>query len=118
MRSLLFDASALVALFDAHDRVYALWAAAEESSVPVLLPATAIAEANRKLRATDAAWNAVLLGHNVAALDLTPATALAASRRGGDLAVAHASVEAGATGATIVTAHPDAYDPVLPTVPF
>jgi predicted nucleic acid-binding protein len=55
VRSLLFDASALVALFDAHDRVYALWVAAEESSVPVLLPATAIAEANRKLRATDRA---------------------------------------------------------------
>jgi predicted nucleic acid-binding protein len=57
MRSLLFDASALVALFAAHDRVYALWIAAEEASVPVLLPATAIAEANRKLRASDGAWS-------------------------------------------------------------
>jgi hypothetical protein len=87
---------------------------AEAVGVSLLLPATAIAEANRELNATDNAWTTLLLAENVYALDLTPAAALGASRRRGGLAVAHASHEAAATGATIVTAHPGAYDPILP----
>jgi hypothetical protein len=114
VRPLLFDASALVALFRGQGRVSALWFDAETVGVSLLMPATAIAEANRELHATDNAWTTLLLAGNVYALDLTPAAALGASRRSGGLAVAHASHEAAATGATIVTAHPAAYDPILP----
>lgn len=114
MRPLLFDASALVALFRGHGRVSALWFDAEAVGVSLLMPAIAIAQANRELNATDNAWTTLLLAENVYPLDLTPAAALGASRRPGDLAVAHASHEAAITGATIVTAHPEAYDPILP----
>lgn len=44
MRPLLFDATALVALFRGHERVSALWFDAEAVGVAVLLPATAIGE--------------------------------------------------------------------------
>jgi len=86
--------------------------------VAVLLPATAIGEANRELQASDNAWSALLLTANVLALDLTPATALGASRQHGDLASAHATYEAIATDATIITGHTDAYDPLIRTVAF
>lgn len=118
MRPLLFDASALIALFGGHERVSALWFDAEAVGVAVLLPTTAIAEANRELNATDNAWSALLLGPNVYALDLSAASALGASRQHGDLAAAHAASEAVATDATIVTGRPEAYDPLVRTVAF
>ncbi len=114
----MFDASALIALFGGHERVSALWFDAEAVGVAVLLPATAIGEANRTLQATDNAWSAVLLGPNVYALDLSPTSALGASRHHGDLATAHAAYEAVATDATIVTGRPEAYDPLVRTVTF
>ena len=55
---------------------------------------------------------------NVYALDLSPASALGASRHHGDLAAAHAAYEAVATDATIVTGRPDTYDPLVRTVTF
>jgi len=90
-----------------------MWA--EHEAVTVLLPAGAIGAANQHLQATDSAWETVLLGPNVIALDLSPATALAASRYPFDLATAHAATEAAATSATIVTAIPGAYPPPLRT---
>jgi predicted nucleic acid-binding protein len=118
VRPLVFDASALVALFRGNERVSALWFDAEAANVAVLLPAAAIAIANQQLRASDDAWTALLLTGNVHAMDLTPAVALGASRFRGDLAVAHSSYEASATDATIVTATAQAYDPLLRTVTF
>lgn len=118
MRSLIFDASALVALFNGHERVSALWWAAENASAPVVLPATAIAVANRKLGASDNAWTSILLGENVHALTLSVAAALGASRELGELDVAHTSYEALATGGTIVTGNPDGYDRRLPAIAF
>lgn len=115
MRPLLFDASALVALFEGHVRVGRLWVWAEREAVTLLLPAAAIAAANQRLQASDNAWEAVLLTPNVIALDLTPATGLAVSRYPLDLATGHAAAEAAATGATIVTAAPEAYPPPLRT---
>jgi hypothetical protein len=118
VRSLVFDGSALVALFVGHERVSALWFAAEEAGVPVVLPAASIALANRQLKASDNAWSALLFGNNVHALDLSLASALSASRESGDLDVAHACVEARAAAAAVVTAIPDAYDPRVRAITF
>jgi hypothetical protein len=115
---LLFDASALISLFQANPRVYRLWLLAEKRGVPVLIPATAIAEANARLKATDEAWQAILEGERVVVLELTAATALGASRYRNGLAVAHAAYEAAATGASIVTASPFAYPNELDTIGF
>jgi len=118
VRPLVFDASALVALFRGNEQVSALWFAAEAATVAVLLPSAVIAVANRQLDASDDAWSALLLGPNVYALDLTAATALGASRERGNLDTAHAAYEARATRATIVTNNPEKYDPQLRVAPF
>jgi hypothetical protein len=118
VRSLIFDATALVALFNGNERVSALWMAAEEVSAPVVLPTAAVAIANRKLKASDNAWSAILFGANVYALDLSMAAALGASRELGDLDVAHTSYEALATGGTIVTGTPKSYDRRLRAIAF
>ena len=77
-----------------------------------------MAEANRRIGATDAAWAALLLTPNVEPMDLTLAGALAASRTGPDLGVGHCSFEATVTNATIVTSQPEVYDPTLPIARF
>jgi hypothetical protein len=118
MRPLLLDDSALEALFCGHDAVTALWFGAEARGTAILLPTTAIAEANRRLDATDNAWDAVLLGPNVVALELSTAAALGTSRLPPGLATAHASYEAIATNATIITNDPERYDERLRMVVF
>lgn len=94
MSGLVFDDTALVALFDAHPYVTQLWRHAGHELVDVLVPATAILAANRRLEETDEAWSLVLDGDNMLVLDLTMTRALAASRLGADLVTAHVSVEA------------------------
>jgi hypothetical protein len=110
VRPLLFDHTALMALFHGQPRVSRLFFWAEHEAVTVLLPAAAMGAANSWLKATDDAWMALLLTPNVEPLDLSPSGALAAARRGSDLAVGHTSVEAAATGGTIVTSIPEVYD--------
>lgn len=118
MTPLLFDASALIALFEVHPRVYRAWDAAPKQGRAVLLPSTAIAVANHQLNATDNAWEPILHDDRVLVLDLTATTALGTSRYPGGLAVAHASFEAAATGAVIVTATPSMYPNELDTYGF
>lgn len=118
MRPLLFDDTALLALFDAHQPVYRLWLDAEADGTLILIPAGCVAAANVRLRTADEAWDAVLGADHVTALDLTPSRALAASAYSWDVAVGHASVEARDVDATIVTARWGAYDPLLRVARF
>lgn len=118
MSGLVFDDTALVALFDAHPYVTQLWRHAGHELVDVLVPATAILAANRRLEETDEAWSLVLDGDNMLVLDLTMTRALAASRLGADLVTAHVSVEARDADAMVVTARPLDYPPDLRTVEF
>lgn len=118
MKALVFDDSALTALFGAHEYVFALWQRAEKAGVAVLLPTTAIYGANLRLRFADQTWEAVLLAEHVRVLELTAARAVRASLYGDDPVVAQVSVEAIDTNATIVTARPEVFDPLLPIASF
>ena len=59
-RPLVLDPSALVTLFEAHDLVYRIWARANRGAALLVIPASAIADANAALRASHDAWSAVL----------------------------------------------------------
>lgn len=118
MRPLIFDDTALTALFDAHQRVYRLWQRAHTDHLSVLIPAGAVFTANARLQASDEAWAAVLGAPPVTVLDLSPARALAAAVYSWDVAVGHTSVEARDVDATIVTARRGVYDPLLRVARF
>jgi hypothetical protein len=105
----LFDATALVALMRGHDEVYDQWDAVRRTGAKVVIPATAILMANREMGLKDGTWEAVLEDDNAVVLALTASNALTASRCSGDVATAHATVEAIDTGATIVTSMPIKY---------
>lgn len=118
VRPLLFDDTALIALFDAHQPVYRLWLNAEADGTVILIPAGCVFAANVRLRTTDGAWAAILGAERVAVLELTAGRALAASAYSWNVAVGHASVEARDVDATIVTARYGAYDPLLRVARF
>ena len=118
MRPLLFDDTALLALFDAYLPVARMWERAEAERRPVLVPAGAVFAANSRLRAAEQAWDAVLGADHVTVLELTPSRALAASSYSWDVAVGHASVEARDVDATVVTARFGAYDHLLRVARF
>jgi hypothetical protein len=72
---IVFDASALLALFEAEDTVFDLWYQAEKGQATVVFPAAAVAEGNVALRASYDAWSPVLWakGVSVAPLDSSAA---------------------------------------------
>lgn len=117
MRPLIFDDTALIALFHAEQTVYRLWEEAEAAQVTILIPA-AVHAANAYLRASDNAWSTILGADHTEPLDLSAGRAVAASWYGQDVVVAHVSIEARDVDATIVTAQARAYDPFLRTVEF
>ncbi|HEX8630876.1 MAG TPA: hypothetical protein VF755_22190 [Catenuloplanes sp.] len=118
MRPLLFDDTALLALFAAHVPVSRMWERAEAERRPILVPAGAVFAVNAQMRAAEQAWDAILGADHVTALDLTPSRALAASAYSWDVAVGHAAVEARDVDATIVTARWGTYDPLLRVARF
>jgi hypothetical protein len=118
MIGFVFDDTALVALLDGNPMVFRLWQHAQQEQIPILVPATAVFAANRRVDASDSAWLTMLHAEDVTVLDLSLASALATSREPGDLVTAHSSFEARHAGATIVTARPLDYPPELRTEEF
>lgn len=97
-----FDASALIALFDGHPGAFDLNEEAEAGRLQVVFPAAAIAEANTFIRAGENAWAPLLLGR-VTCLPLTEHAAIAVGGWPGDLAVRHVVYEARAVRGDVVT---------------
>lgn len=110
MTPIVFDDSALIALFEGHPYVSDVYVQCEITRRPALFPTTAMLSANAHLAATHDAWTAVLMSQAVTVLDLTAAGAVEAGLANGtDPATAHCIVEAEATSGAVLTNRPDAY---------
>jgi len=120
VKPIVFDDTAMVALFDAHPYVLEVYHISEVTGRHLLFPATAVLAANFRTAASADAWEAILLGPHVVPLDLTAAGAITASSAGGgDPTVAHCIAEATAAQAAILTNQPDVYRwRKVPTLPF
>jgi hypothetical protein len=99
-----YDASALIALFDAYKPVFDLLDEAAAERIQIVWPACAVAEANTYLRASHNTWTALLLAQ-VTTVELAESGAvdvgmLAAA---GGLATGQVIHEARATQGLVVT---------------
>lgn len=90
---LVFDHTAIVALLRADHTAFEYWTLADAQEVRIILPAAAVAEANRMLRASWNAWQAVLYPQAVTVSPLDEHTAVEAGLHG-DVAVGHVVYEA------------------------
>ena len=107
---IVYDASALVELFNANPTAFDLWNNAEVGGWPVVFPACAIAEANVSLNASYEAWHTVLWPYSTAVAPLDVSSAVEAGlRHRHDLATSHVTHEAKQIGGVVLTASPDKY---------
>lgn len=110
---LVFDTSALVALFAGVPQMEDLLEAAHGGESTVILPAAAMADAEAQVRAGKNGWEAILRTDNLYPMDLSTGTAVEIGAQPGTLAARHAAHEAFEAGATIVTRDRAAYDGLL-----
>jgi hypothetical protein len=112
---LVFDDTAIVALWQSNPSTELVWDHANREAIPVLLVAAAIAAANQRLCYPDRIWDALQLP-NVLLVDLAAVGAPRVGRTSPeDLVVGHVSVVAAERGATVVTARPLDYSPAIRT---
>jgi hypothetical protein len=110
-RRYIFDASAIVALFQGHPEAGDFLAQAERGELPLTLPAVAIADANATIRGNFNTWEAVFLTPNVHAAELSEFTAIEIGTWPGGLQARQAMFEARETQGVVVTQNPDLYPP-------
>lgn len=113
---LVFDASAMVALFDAYKPVYNVWRNADRGHAVVAFPAAAMVEAGRQSEISETAWDPVLWSATVSVLPLGEAAATQIGTWSGSLAVRHAIWESRATGWPVLTRVPEQYDDTVPVI--
>ena len=119
IKPIVFDDSALIALFDAHPYVADVWHQCELTGRIAIFPAAAVQVANTVLGARHSAW-AALLFPPVEVVELGSWSAVEAGLvPGTDFASSHRIVEAEAAGAAILTRRPDTYRwRKIPTLTF
>ena len=108
--SYVLDPSAIVALFDAHGPLLRMLAQAEAGYIKLILPAVAIAEANRKLQADRPAWEPILLSGGLEAFPLSENAAIEIGSRAGDLATNQVLHEVRTLDGVAVTREPQIYE--------
>lgn len=115
---LVYDTTALLALFRAQVRAYDYWHMADRGEIGIIFPGAAVAEANRFQQETWNAWSVMFWPDqvNVAPLDGTAAVEMAGLP--GGLGVAHTIWEAKQVEGVVLTGRPQDYAgtdvPVLP----
>lgn len=100
----------MVALFGGHPDLYRWMVEAEHGRWRLVLPAAAMAEAERQLGAGPGLWEPILLTGGILPLPLAPHTAVEVGGWPGTLGCRQAVHEAGALRAVVVTTDPRAYD--------
>lgn len=105
-----FDATALHALFQANTRAFDYWSMADTGDVGVIFPAAAVASANRLLQAGWDAWSAMWWPERVEVAPLDGSSAVELAALGADLAVAHVIFEARHVGGAVLTSRPQDYE--------
>ena len=106
-----FDHTALIALFAAHQRAYDLWLLADSGAEPLIFPAAAVAEASHQLGTGDNAWRVLLMAPSVQVSALDESAAISTGRDAGSLVVRHVTYEALAVQGVVVTRAPWQYVP-------
>jgi hypothetical protein len=105
----ILDASAIVAFFAAHPRLMTLLDQADAGQVNLLLPTTAIAEAQSELRHTLDQWHALLFSPGVRSMPLSEHCAVEIGAWPGGLATRHTVHESQSMRAAVVTREPALY---------
>jgi len=105
----ILDASAIVALFNGHPELSRLLDLAGQGSMSILLPTTAIADAEAVIHHGTGGWEPILLSSGVGSLPLAEHAAIEIGCWPGELAVRHAVHEADALRAAVVTTEPGLY---------
>jgi hypothetical protein len=108
---LVFDATALTALFDAHPPVWAWWKRADDGQVTLGFPAAAIVEVGETGEVTPNQWSTLLWPETIEVLPLGESAAVEIGSWTGTLAARQSMWEARALGWTILTRDPRLYHP-------
>jgi hypothetical protein len=108
---LVFDESAMVALFAGYRPIYRIWEAADRGRAVVAFPTAAMAEAGCQADLSQTAWDPLLWSSAVHVLPLGEAAAKQIGSWPGALAAKHVVWESRATGWPVLTCAPDRYGP-------
>jgi hypothetical protein len=105
-----FDATALVELFNSHPVAMKYWLDAENGLLSVVFPATAIAEANASLKATFNEWQSLLWEDVISVAPLNESSAVEAGlQHRHDMATSHVTLEAQQIRGVVLTSVPANY---------
>ena len=105
------DATALVALFDAYEPIFALWRRADAEQVALGIPAASIVEASERAEIRASAWEPFLWSPTITVLPIGEAAAVQLGTWSGTLAARHSLWEATQLGWPILTRDGQLYAP-------
>lgn len=105
------DATALVALLDAYEPVFALWRRADAEQVALGIPATSIVEAGERAAVSASAWEPLLWSPTITVLPFGEAAAVQLGTWSGTLAARHSMWESTHLGWPILTRDGALYAP-------